>query len=73
MQLREMETKNEYDSCFAQARYLLTKLCNIFDEAFLFDVSILGRVRTSNISLAKINCQRNNGKLFAFTHSNGKC
>ena len=27
-------------SLFCQARYLLTKLCNIFDEAFLFDVSI---------------------------------
>ena len=29
------------DPCFAKARYLLTKLCNIFDEAFLFDVSIV--------------------------------
>ena len=36
-----METKNKKDPCFAQARYLWAKLCNIFDEAFLFDVSIL--------------------------------
>ena len=35
-----METRNKKKLCFAQARYLLTKLCNIFDEAFLFDVSI---------------------------------
>ena len=41
MQLREMETKKKKDPCFAQARYLLAKLCNIFDEAFLFDVSIV--------------------------------
>ena len=32
--------KNKKDPCFVQARYLLAKLCNIFDEAFLFDVSI---------------------------------
>ena len=32
----------------------------------------LGRVFTSNFSLAKINCHRNFGKVFAFTHSNEK-
>ena len=31
-----------------------------------------GRVFTSNFSLAKINCHRNFGKVFAFTHSNEK-
>ena len=44
MQLREMETKNKKDPCLAQARYLFAKLGNIFDEAFLFDVSIVLRV-----------------------------
>ena len=32
--------KNKKNPSFAQARYLWTKLCIIFDEAFLFDVSI---------------------------------
>ena len=32
--------KHKKDPCFAQVRYLLTKLCNIFDDVFLFDVSI---------------------------------
>ena len=40
MQKREMETKNKNNCCFAQALYSLTKLCNIFDEAFFVDVSI---------------------------------
>ena len=35
-------------------------------------VLFLGRVFTSNISLAKINCHRNFGKVFAFTYSNEK-
>ena len=35
-------------------------------------IPILGRVFTSNFSLAKINCHRNFGKVFAFTHSNEK-
>ena len=35
-----METKIKKNPSFAQARYLKTKLYNIFDEAFLFDVSI---------------------------------
>ena len=34
-----METKTKKNPCFAQTRYLLTKLCNIIDEAFPFDVS----------------------------------
>ena len=33
----------------------------------------LGHVRTSNFSLAKINCHRNYGKVFAFTNSKEKC
>ena len=37
--------------------------------SFLF---CLGRVFTSNFSLAKINCHRNFGEVFAFTHSNEK-
>ena len=40
MQKREMEFKTEKTSCFEQTGYLLAKLCNIFDQAFLFDVSI---------------------------------
>ena len=36
-----MKIKTKKKDCFVQARYLLTKLCNIFDEAFLFDVSIV--------------------------------
>ena len=32
----------------------------------------LGRVRMSNFSLAKINCHRNYGKVFAFTRSKEK-
>ena len=31
-----------------------------------------GRVRTSNLYVAKINCHRNYGKVFAFTHSKKK-
>ena len=41
MQQREMETQNKKKYCFAQAQYSLVKLCNIFDEAFFVDVSIL--------------------------------
>ena len=44
------------------------RLINIFKK-FLFTS---GRVFTSNFSLAKINCHRNFGKEFAFTHSNEK-
>ena len=40
LQKREMETKIKNNSCFVQARYSLTKLCNIFDEVFFVDVSI---------------------------------
>ena len=36
-----METKTKKNPCFAQTPYSLTKLCNIFDEAFLFDISIV--------------------------------
>ena len=43
---REMETKIKNNCCFAQARYSLTKLCNIFDEAFFVDVSIYVLYRT---------------------------
>ena len=32
----------------------------------------LGGVFTNNVSLAKLNCHRNFGKVFAFTHSNEK-
>ena len=39
-----METKTEKNPCFARTRYSLTKLCNIFDEAFLFDVSIIKQI-----------------------------
>ena len=38
----------------------------------LFELYDLGRVFTSNFSLAKINCHRHFGKVFAFTHSNEK-
>ena len=40
MQYYETETKNKEGPCFAQVRHLLTKLCDIFHEAFLFDVSL---------------------------------
>ena len=53
MQSREIETKNKLYPCFAKARYLLTKLCNIFVEAFLFDVSIFrfGKDKFSHVRL----------------------
>ena len=41
-----METKNKNNRCFAQARCSLTELCNIFDEAFLVDVSIVKPTQT---------------------------
>ena len=50
MQKREMETKIRNNCCYAQARYSLTKLCNIFDEAFFVDVSIY-RVDFHRVSL----------------------
>ena len=41
MRKREIETKTKENPYLPQTRYLLTKLCNIFDDAFLFDVSIV--------------------------------
>ena len=43
-----METKTKKNPCFAQTPYSFTKLCNIFDEAFLFDVSIVVLVTSKN-------------------------
>ena len=39
----------------------------------LFTRLTLGRVRTSNVSLAKINYHRNYDKIFAFSHIKEKC
>ena len=36
----ERERKNEENANFVHIVYLLTKLCNIFDEAFFIEVSI---------------------------------
>ena len=36
----EKERKNKINANFVYIVYLLTKLCNIFDEAFFIDVSI---------------------------------
>ena len=37
----ERERKNKENANFVHIEYLLAKLCNIFDEAFFIDVSIL--------------------------------
>ena len=37
----ERERENKKNVNFVYIVYLLTKLCNIFDEAFFIDVSIL--------------------------------
>ena len=41
MLYHERERKNEENANFVYIVYLLTRLCNIFDEAFFIDVSIL--------------------------------
>ena len=38
----------------------------------MFGATLLGRIRTSIFPLAKTNCHRKYGKLFAFTFSNEK-
>ena len=40
MLYHERERKNKENANFVYIVYLLTKLCNIFDEAFFIDVSI---------------------------------
>ena len=40
MLYHDRERKNEEHANFVHIVYLLAKLCNIFDEAFLIDVSI---------------------------------
>ena len=40
MLYHERESKNKENANFVYIVYLLTKLCNIFDEAFFIDVSI---------------------------------
>ena len=40
MLYHERERKNKENANFVYIIYLLTKLCNIFDEAFFIDVSI---------------------------------
>ena len=40
MLYHERERKNKESAIFIYIVYLLTKLCNIFDEAFFIDVSI---------------------------------
>ena len=40
MLYHERERKNKENINFVYIVYLLTKLCNIFDEAFFIDVSI---------------------------------
>ena len=40
MLYHEKERKNKENANFVYIVYLLTKLCNIFDEAFFIDVSI---------------------------------
>ena len=40
MLYHERERTNEENANFVHSVYLLAKLCNIFDEAFLIDVSI---------------------------------
>ena len=37
----ERERKNKENAYFVYIVYLLTRLCNIFDEAFFIDVSII--------------------------------
>ena len=41
MLYHERERKNKENAKFVYIVYLLTKLCNIFDEAFFIDVSIV--------------------------------
>ena len=40
MLYHERERKNKEKVTFVYIVYLLTKLCNVFDEAFFIDVSI---------------------------------
>ena len=47
MLYHERECKNEENANFVQSVYLLAKLCNIFDEAFFIDVSILALLQYS--------------------------
>ena len=41
MLYHEREGKNKENANFVHFVYLLARLCNIFDEAFFIDVSIL--------------------------------
>ena len=41
MLYHERERENKKNANFVYIVYLLTKLCNIFDEAFFIDVSII--------------------------------
>ena len=50
----------------------ITALLEKYEFICMYLFPTLGRVFTSNFSLAKINCHRNFGKVSAFTHSNEK-
>ena len=43
MLYHERERRNKENANFVYIVYLLTKLCNIFDEAFFIDVSIVSQ------------------------------
>ena len=47
MLYHERERKNKINANFVYIVYLLTRLCNIFDEAFFIDVSIFMEVSES--------------------------
>ena len=47
MQHHERECKNKENENFVYIVYLLAKLCNILDEAFFIDVSILQSIRVA--------------------------
>ena len=58
MLYHERERKNKENANFVYIVYLLTKLCNIFDEAFFIDVSIVALllfIFISKISTRNIN------------------
>ena len=44
MLYHERERKNKENANFVYIVYLLTKLCNTFDDAFFIDVSILNKI-----------------------------
>ena len=50
MLYHEKERKNKINANFVYIVYLLTKLCNIFDEAFFIDVSIYRSIGLKGLS-----------------------